>query len=105
MIQKLENGATHMTLGLGTCYHGIMTSQSEGKTIPTGICFTNSKEGGLPTDVIIKIANEKGVASYMKAMLSFLEFASTGQNKDVDEMIRKVKVVLDEYMPEDNVSS
>lgn len=103
MIQKLKNGATHMTLGLGTCYHGIMTSRSEGEDVPTGICFSNSKEGGLPTDVIIRIANEKGVASYAKAMLSFLELASTGQNKNLDEMVGKLKSVLDEYMPEDNV--
>ena len=104
MIKKLDNGSTHITLGKGTCYHGVAYYESEGKTYPYGICFKNQKEGSSETDVIIEIANHHGVASYMMAMVSYLELSSVARGEEVSELLKNMKQELSKIMPEDNTN-
>lgn len=104
MIKKLENGSTHITLGKGTCFHGIVSYEQDGKKYPAGICFKNQREGRDETDVIIEIANHHGVASYMMAMVSYLELSSVARGEEVNEVIQTLKQDLLKLMPEDNTN-
>lgn len=72
MIQKLDNGATIITLGKGTVFTGnVYVDDSE---VSSGIVFTD-KKGAVNTDnsVIIQITDETSVASYIMALIRVVE--------------------------------
>ncbi|MDA5561972.1 hypothetical protein PJK55_14630 [Exiguobacterium sp. MMG028] len=105
MIRKMKNGSTHIKLGNGTCYHGVFNYENDGKTVIGGICFKNKVDENDETDVFIEIANEKGVASYMMALISYMEHATLANGGEITEAMKNLKDELKKSMPEDNTGA
>lgn len=70
LIQKLDKGNILITLGQGTVVIGNVYAPDE--DTPFGIYFTNER-GKSEDTVIINISNQSGVASYIMALIRFLE--------------------------------
>lgn len=100
MIRKLKNGNTLITLGEGTVYTGNVSEKDSDK--PFGIYFTNKK--GKSTDaVIIHLPSEKAIASYVMALVRFLEaHVEEGEFEEVFESIQQLKHDLEPMLPEEN---
>ncbi|WP_121616636.1 hypothetical protein [Virgibacillus halodenitrificans] len=85
MIQKLENGETLITLGEGTVLAGKVYGLDNEK--PFGIDFTNEK-GKSEDAVIINLSGQRGVASYIMALIRFLD-SDTEDFQKVGEELKK----------------
>lgn len=70
MIETLKNGNTMITLGEGTTFTGNVCAGDEQK--PFGIYFTD-KEQNPENSVIVALPSNKAIASYMMAMVRFLD--------------------------------
>ena len=102
MIQKLENGATHIKLGNGTCYYGVFNYDKDGETHVGGICFKNKMDENDETDVFIEIANHRGMASYMMALLAYMKHATIAGGGQISDAMKNFEAELKKSMPEDN---
>lgn len=99
MIEKLSNGNTMITLGMGTVFVGNVHAGKEDEK-PFGICFSNEK--GITSDaIILQIVNTAGVASYLMAMVRFLEATSEPNMKELLESIELLKRDLEPLLPEE----
>lgn len=101
MIQKLDNGATLITLGEGTVFTGL--AKAVGHDIPIGICFTNQKGEGLNPDgsVVIQITNDKAVASYIMALLRLMETWDEDKGSQFSKIIEDFKSDLEPLLPKE----
>lgn len=70
MIETLKNGNTMITLGEGTVLTGNVCAGEEQK--PFGIYFTD-REQNPENSVIIALPSNKAIASYMMAMVRFMD--------------------------------
>ena len=96
MIKKLENGNTLITLGEGTIFTGNVHSENEDK--PFGIYFSNEK-GKSEDAVIIHISGESGVASYLMALIRFLEAHAGSEIDKFNETVKQLKQDLEPLLP------
>jgi len=104
MNKKLDSGGVHVVLGEGTNFYGLALAEIEGVDIPVGVCFKNSRTESSDTDVVVQFSNHKGVASYMMALVAFLEKTKEANGEDVGETILALKNELLKLMPEDNTN-
>lgn len=97
MIEKLKNGNTLVTLGEGTVFIGNVGAGENEK--PFGI-YISDTEGKSENAIIIAIPNNKAVASYMMAMVRFMEaqMDDTTQQEVIDG-IKGLKELLEPMMP------
>lgn len=99
MIEKLDNGATLITLGEGTVYTGTVVA--EGSDKPVGICFTNEKGNKVNPEgsVIIQINSISAVSSYMMALVRLLEDWDDDKASEFSNMLKDLKKDLEINMP------
>ena len=101
MIEKLKNGNTLITMGEGTVFTGNIHLDKEDK--PFGIAFTNEKELSKDSEaVIIQIHNTAGVASYLMAMVRFLEATAEPDMTQLLDSIELLKKDLEPLLPKAN---
>lgn len=99
MIQKLDNGNTLITLGEGTVFTGNVYAPDEDK--PFGIYFTNER-GKSEDAVIINVSSKSGVASYIMALIRFLEEHADSEAKEFKKATEDLKTHLEPLLPKEN---
>lgn len=97
MIEKLKNGNTLITLGEGTVFIGNVSENESEK--PFGI-YISDKENKSENAIIIALPTNKAIASYMMAVVRFLE-AHADENSDQTfiDGIKGLKELLEPMMP------
>lgn len=96
MIRKLENGNTLITLGKGTVFTGNVYVENSDK--PFGIYFTN-EQGKTDNAVILHLSGKSGVASYVMALVKFLEPYVDKNKKEIYEMLHQLEQTLEPHLP------
>jgi hypothetical protein len=100
LIEKLANGNTLITLGEGTVFVGNVHADKDEK--PFGIYFSNEKGTSTSKEAIImQIHNTAGVASYLMAMVRFLEATAEPDMKQLLESIELLKRDLEPLLPKE----
>lgn len=99
MIQKLDNGNILITLGKGTVFTGNVYAPDEDK--PFGIYFTNEK-GKSEDVVIINISSQSGVASYIMALIRFLEAQVDSEETEFKKAVGQLKSHLESLLPKEH---
>lgn len=97
MIEKLKNGNTMITLGEGTVLMGNTSAGKDEK--PFGIHITDVEQNPDNT-VIIALPSNKAIASYMMAMVRFLDaHVDESTSSEMMESIKGLKEQLEPMMP------
>jgi len=96
MIKKLDNGNTVITLGEGTVFVGNVHVNDD--KIASGIYFSNNREGMTDDGIIIEMSNKKAVASYLMALVRFLETWEDDKESQFNKNIEGLKKDLEKYL-------
>jgi hypothetical protein len=100
LIEKLDNGATLITLGEGTVFTGV--ARADGHDHPVGICFTNEQGHNIipAGTVVIQIRNEKAIASYIMALVRLIETWEDDESSQLTAILEDLKRDLEPLLPQ-----
>jgi len=88
-----------ITLGEGTVLSGNVFSHGDDK--PFGIYFRNPSPNE-PNDVIIHLPNPQAIASYVMALLRFLESFTDEDSPELNQYLQQMKKMLEPMLPKRN---
>lgn len=98
MIEKLKNGNTLITLGEGTVFTGNVSVDETEK--PFGIYFSD-KESKSENALIIALPSNKAIASYMMAMVRFLDaYVDEDTDQQMIDGLKGLKEMLEPMLPQ-----